>query len=274
MNVLKKTLIGAGFGAIVAMMGSSAAMAAPIFTVNPNSIPGASGSVFNADAFTFTSSARIVQGATTQTEAGFAYLDKYTLNGAQISSATTDMSVGGDYAGTVGSYGVYFTFNATVSGVTGLLPSGGIGTIDSFSFSMYADRDENTSFNPCTFGTACVVGGTTSDDILLATGTLQSGNAGFDPTTGAPTFGAIDFFSLSAAGSAYFTNPVPFYPLVLTTTTGASFLDVKLNATGDEALLNGFTGRANFIPEPLTLSLFGVGLAGAAALRRRKSKKA
>jgi hypothetical protein len=28
------------------------------------------------------------------------------------------------------------------------------------------------------------------------------------------------------------------------------------------------------VPEPVTLSLFGAGLAGAAALRRRKAKKA
>ena len=34
------------------------------------------------------------------------------------------------------------------------------------------------------------------------------------------------------------------------------------------------TAKANIVPEPLTISLFGAGLVGAAALRRRKSKKA
>ncbi|HKU54590.1 MAG TPA: PEP-CTERM sorting domain-containing protein, partial [Rhizomicrobium sp.] len=47
--------------------------------------------------------------------------------------------------------------------------------------------------------------------------------------------------------------------------------------TGSIITINGGGGNVDLtkrVPEPVTLSIFGAGLAGAAALRRRKVKKA
>jgi hypothetical protein len=59
---------------------------------------------------------------------------------------------------------------------------------------------------------------------------------------------------------------------------GLNTLEFVVTDTGPpSALLVAFTGSqasATAVPEPLTLSIFGVGVAGAAALRRRKKKSA
>jgi hypothetical protein len=277
MNFLKKALIGTSFGAIVAVMGSGAAMATPAFVVDPTSING-TGQIFTATDFTYSSVATVIQTAPgQQTETGFAYLTGFKNNNAAIGSIKTGMQAPAEYT-QAGGYGLYFTFTATVSGVDGF-GGNNVGIVDSFTIDLYADKNEDTTFlhDPSDFSPS-VVGGTTGDDIHLAHGTLVSGSAGFQGATGAPTFSAVDFFSLIGAGSAYFIGPDPFYNLVLTSTTGGSFQNVTPNcatpATCTAATI-GIDGSANFVPEPLTLSVFGAGLFGAAALRRRrKAKKA
>lgn len=276
MKVLNKVLASASVGVILALAGTSAAMATPVFTVDPTSINGA-GAIFNASDFAYTSNATVVQTAPNQqTETGYAYLTGFSNNGVDVGAATSRVVKPADYGlGIVGSYGVYFTFTADVSGVNGFGPTAGVGNVDSFTFNMYADKNRDTTFNTPNF-VSTTVSGNTGDDILLANGSLINGSAGFQTATGAPTFASVDFFTVDDA--LYFIGPIPFYNIVLTSTTAGSFQNVTTNcatpATCTAATLNSINGSANFIPEPLTLSLFGAGLVGAAALRRRKSKKA
>lgn len=275
MNVFKKALIGAGAAAIIAVIGSSAASAAPIFTVDPTSVGYTSPTgTFNATDLNFTSVATVTQtGATTQTEVGYARLDSYGLNGVPVLTSIDGLASPSVYD-VLNSpyYGAYFTFTATVDGISGF-GAGSTGTVTSFNFQLYADPNTDTTFTPGTCGATCtdptvVQGGA---DLLLAHGTLIVGSAGFQPATGAPTLAATTTFIVD--NNAYFAAPVPFYNIALTSTTANSGQVISSSSDGQSITINGINGGANFVPEPLTLSLFGAGLVGAAALRRRKSKK-
>jgi hypothetical protein len=67
---------------------------------------------------------------------------------------------------------------------------------------------------------------------------------------------------LNASDVSFTSNSVEY------NAQGDSFLDAAYFVT-----LNLTTGTASNVPEPFTLSLFGAGLAGAAAMRRRKKAK-
>jgi PEP-CTERM motif len=271
MKVMNNALIAAGVGAIVAVIGVSSAMADPVFTIDPTSIVPA-GSAVQASDLAYYSNATIVQStATTQTETGYAYITTITNNGATVDpTISRNVTPPYGFAPPTTTYGLYFTYTATVSGVTGFGPNAGVGTVTGFDFNLYADIGDDDTFNPGNYSTTAVTGNT-ANDVLLASGSLESGAAGFQAVTGAPTFSALDSFIVD--DPAFFTEPNPFYNLVFTSTTAASSSDVSVNSTGTAATLNGINGGVNFVPEPLTLSLFGAGLVGAGALRRRKSKK-
>ena len=73
MKVVKSALIGAGVAAMVAILGTGAAMATPTFTINPNAITGSGYSPVNVSDLNFTSDSLVTQtSATTQEEAGWA----------------------------------------------------------------------------------------------------------------------------------------------------------------------------------------------------------
>ncbi|HSY25864.1 MAG TPA: PEP-CTERM sorting domain-containing protein, partial [Burkholderiaceae bacterium] len=76
--------------------------------------------------------------------------------------------------------------------------------------------------------------------------------------------------SLTSAGSAFFTAPVPFYDIAFSeynnTSTGLNCSPV----TG-ECAVTFETGSTNFAqtPEPASVAIFGLGLIGLAFMRRK-----
>ncbi|HEY2008348.1 MAG TPA: flocculation-associated PEP-CTERM protein PepA [Rhizomicrobium sp.] len=270
MKVLKSALIATSVGAVMAVLGMSSAMATPVFTINPNAVTGISGySQVQVSDLNFSSDSLVTQtGPTTQTEVGWAQITSLSNNGVLLSTAQTGVVPESLGLSIPNTYGLYFTYSATVSGVTAGFNNSG--TITEFTFHLYADIGDNDVFSPgTTSGTAPSITNT-GNDLLLADGTVISGAAGFQ-ANGAPIFSATDLFNVD--DSAYFTAPVPFYNLIFAATTAGSAADVT--TSGQFATINAINGSANFpVPEPVTLSLFGVGLLGAGALRRRQSKKA
>lgn len=286
MNRFNKILLAAGSVAGLMAALASPAAAAPIFTINPHTgIPGYIGADGPADATDIhVSSSSIIRqtGANTQTEDGYAYVTSFTNNGSDVSAGLLPPGGPSFLVNSHQVYGLYFTYSATVTGLSAIgVPGTGVIAPGAFTFTLYADPNYNNSYT----GASLAGGGTagsisnTGDDIVLATGSSVAGGAGFQDPSGAPTINSINSFLLTPAGLSYFTSPDPFYNLSFLSATAGSFTDLQIAPGGSYAVLNGISATVNFlpnqvqVPEPLTLSLFGAGLAGAAVLRRRRESK-
>jgi hypothetical protein len=291
---------------LLAVMGPAAAV--PTFDIDPTSV-GSGAATFTASDIQGPSNGLIQQvGPSTQIETGYATLNTFVNNGSTVSPFVTLAGA----PSFMGGWGLYLTFQVTVQGITGFGPGnvGTIAPGD-FTFTVFGDVGFDNSYTPgsvCTTlgcGTGPVaptVGGNTANDVVIAVGTsIGVGNAGFQ-STGGPIFGVTSALILcngvagqgtlgselitdaraascsSFDGSTFFTAPDPFYNVQFTTATTASTgnLAVGQGASLGYATLNGITATLNFaqvgVPEPISISLFGAGLAGAAAFGRRRKK--
>ena len=109
--------------------------------------------------------------------------------------------------------------------------------------------------------------GTAADDILIATGAAVQGQGNFTGNSAnnlSGSFGQQTTIALTAAGSAFFTDPVPFFKI--------SVQDGQINnfssAVGRQTL-NGSLDIVFPVPEPSSLALVGLGLLCIGGLRRR-----
>ena len=251
-----KRLLPIVAAAAMALAGVSAQAAFLPFQVTETSIPGAAANVINnvgklnggyTEALTIT-------GANTFAAQAFADFGQlFDVNGGLLASQINNLTPNG--------YRLYSVFSATGTFVgttfTGLTAS----------FSLFADPLSNTT-KSVTSGLIAPVIGLNGDDFLLASSsTLVTGSG---DTVGPP--GAFDFifknFLLTAAGSAYFTDPNPFYMSVQVN----GDIDGFLAGVGQTSLFTGDVS-ANFlaVPEPATLAIVGLGLLGVGLTRRRKA---
>lgn len=251
-----------------AVAASSSALAAPVFSVNPNTNGfTASGTNFQADALNGSSTARIVQDAVIPnqyTGTGYIQYTGFTLNGSAIGSNISYLNF---------SYGIYATFFQTFT-CSGPLAIGVTCNVDSIALQLWGDVGMNDTFVQATLGADPTVSNT-AGDVLLGTVNAVVGVAGIDFLGGA--FQNVNTnFMLTAAGRDYFYSPDPFYTFAFSafnnTSQGIACSPscagaISIVAITQESGVTDFNGRP--IPEPGPLSLIGLGLFGIGFLRRK-----
>jgi len=291
-----------------AMLASTAAFATPTFTISASSLAGhgTAADIVASDIAATTNATVHDVGLGVQTETGIAVVTALTNNGPNVNPFPGQLDLSGGFAGPT-FYKIYLTFQAKVTGVNGGAGGFGGGSVGSiapgdFTFTVWADTGNNTTLSPALLdGSNPTIGGVTSDDVILAVG-VGGGTAGFLLPSGAPTFSAVSDFIVcngtandgkhgsqtviggEATGCGtfnalnYFTAPVPFFDFSIESSTPAGTQNVKATSSASAVQIDGIQLSINFsnpVPEPVSISLFGAGLAGAAAFgARRRNKKA
>lgn len=256
---LATAAVAVGFQLVV---GSVAAMAAPVFTLNPSAlgIAGAGGQ-FTADNETLTDNATIVL---TPSGGGATFTDRGTLsiNQFQLGSSSVVAS------GLNSAYTLYYLYSGAGTQNTPNIVPGTLGAFTSLNYSFYAApitggvvTYSNTGAQPTGIGAP----------ILLATGSLISGGVVGD-TSGQPAASATLTFTAAATAAGFFVSPSPFYTQIF---AGFQNLPTQVTTSGNIVTITGGGGSANYVttpvPEPAGLAILGAGLLGLALLRRRKA---
>lgn len=181
------------------------------------------------------------------------------INGTGVTATVSNYSLSGNT----------FTFTITNTSVA----PGSTGTITNIGFALPGDRSNNFALVSTTNGNYALVydlNATAGSQNLVSSFDLVLSNK----TKGNPTFGGGDVKGGIAPGtSATFIITGDFSGLTAEQVARAIFARFQAVNGGDSDVAAG--GQPGAVPEPMTMLLFGTGLAGIAArARRRRNAKA
>lgn len=248
------------------VVAAASASALPQFTLDPSKA-GLEGTSFTGDNILISDFSTVLfDGMGGFSDSGFLSVSAVQLAGITGSATFTP-------TGLNTAYGLYFKFSGvgtTTVGDPRLVPT--IGSFTSLTYQLYGYN------GLASFGfTGNTPTETASNEVLLASGSLVSGNAVTVPTgdgsTFTPSAAAKLNFTVTPGQEAFFVNPNPFYDLAFAAFTNTT-TQVEPFAGGFRIRQGG--GAINFaattpVPEPETYALMLAGLAaiGFVALRRR-----
>lgn len=260
---LRKALLGVSATGVLAVASTDAmAVVFPDFTVTTDAY--GTDLTFQADKIV----GNYVEVVTFNGDGTFDVSIKYEAGQFVANDGTTALNAATTGLGS--QYGLYALFQG--SGTFSSVGTTTNFTLVSGSLSAYIDDLLNTILTAPASGAAPWTVANNADDDLIATGSLVEGsgtlNTSCPPSTiNCGSFGQTTTFNLTAAGSSFFTSPIPFFNLSLQSGQFNNFEPV-----GTQTINGSMDTVFAAVPEPASLGLLGMGLlAMGFSLRKKRS---